>query len=127
MVLLLGAVCPASSTYRLLWEFNQNGDQAYWIGIDSWAKEAQLKELVCRVIATEKPSGYHRLKLSFLYRMEPFRWVPPPDYGEKLVAAYRWNVKLPDSKIRLAIFVDPSSQRLPKPRFVSLDHRRECD
>jgi hypothetical protein len=140
IVFLIGAgLCIAQTaiSYHLLTS-NDSGTAKnirefdYNVSVDQYLDVNGIKNVICQLIRSEKPSGYDVLNFGVYYKLD--RYVPESErdvadgarHREQRIAQYHWNKDSPKDSRRLVVSKDPKGKTLPEWRYYDFDHARSC-
>jgi len=140
MVLAVSASLLAAQTvitYRLLTSRDSGSEVAlrefdYNISVEEYLDVNGIKNVICRLIRSEKPSGYVILNFGVYYKLD--RYIPETErdvadgarHREQRIAQYHWNKDSPKDSRRLVVSKDPKGKTLPEWRYYDFDHARSC-
>lgn len=104
----------------------------YNISVEQNLDVTNIRNTICQVLKSEKPSGYEILGVTIYYKME--RYIPEEgmdstlaaEFREKRIAQYHWNKDSPKDKRRLVVTKDAKGQKLAEWRFYDFDHMKAC-
>jgi hypothetical protein len=104
----------------------------YNVSVEQNLDVSSIRNTVCQVLRSEKPSAYEILAVTIYYNLE--RYIPEEGMDAKLaaelrerrIAQYHWNKDSPKDKRRLAVTKDAKGQSLKEWKFYDFDHMKAC-
>lgn len=110
----------------------------YVVSVDRWLDSRDIRDLVCRVVAVEKPTNYRSLTIQIYLNLDMYpEWFADGGPGfadpgqeqlaERSISNYDWNVvDFPEKLTRLMIVRDAGGEALSTPRSENFDHTKDC-
>jgi len=111
---------------------NNIREMDYNVSVDQYLDVSGIRNVVCRLILSEKPSGYEVLNFGIYYKLDKYITETESDvadaarHREQRIAQYHWNKDSPKDSRRLVVSKDAKGKPLPEWRYYDFDHTKSC-
>jgi hypothetical protein len=139
MLLITTGLCVGQSAIPfILLTSNDSGSTRnlreidYNISVERHLDTSSLKNLICQVIRSEKPSGYEILNFGIYYKLDKYISETDRDiadgtrHREQRIAQYHWYKDSPKDSRRLVVSKDAKGKSLPEWRYYDFNHAKSC-
>jgi hypothetical protein len=115
-----------SGTTKNVREFDYN------VSVEQYLEVSGIKNVVCQLIRSEKPSGYDVLSMGIYYKLDGYIAEADRDvaegarHREQRIAQYHWFKDSPKDSRRLVVSKDAKGKSLPEWRYYDFDHVKSC-
>ena len=115
-----------SGTTKNLREFDYN------VSVDQYLDVSSIRNVICQVVRSEKPSGYEILNFGVYYKLDKYiaeadRELPDSTrHREQRIAQYHWNKDTPKDSRRLVVSKDAKGKSLAQWQYVDFNHAKSC-
>jgi len=115
-----------SGTTKNVREFEYN------VSVEQHLEVQGIKNVICQLIRSQKPSGYEILSLGIYYNLDRYIAESERDvaegarHREQRIAQYHWNKDSPKDSRRLVVSKDAKGNSLPEWRYYDFDHSKSC-